>query len=58
MLSDWRLTGTSSIVPTFVGYGQLVEEVNRFPWLIDMFYDVILRIPGIVGNAACLALWC
>ena len=57
MLSDWLLSGTSSIVPAFVGYSQLVEEVNLPPWLKDMYYDVVTGIPGIVGNARCLAPW-
>ena len=32
MLYDWPLSGTGSAVPAFVGYGQLVKEVNRLPW--------------------------
>ena len=58
MLSDWPLSGTGSVVPAIVGYGQLVEEVNQPPWLKDMYYDVIPGIPSIVGNAGCLAQWC
>ena len=58
MLYDWPLSGTGSVVPTLVGYAQLVEEVNLPPWLKDMYYDVILGILGIVGNAGCLAPWC
>ena len=58
MLSDWPLSGTGSAVPALVGYGQLVEEVNRPLWLNDMYYYVIPEIPGIVGNAGCLASWC
>ena len=58
MLYDWPLSGTGSAVPALVGYGQLVEEINLPLWLKDMYYDVILRIPGIVGNAGCLAPWC
>ena len=55
MLYDWPLSGTGSTVPTLVGYGQLMEEVNLSSWLKDMYYDVILGIPGIVENAGCLA---
>ena len=58
MLSDWPLSGTGSVVPALVGYGQLVEEVNQPPWLKDMYYDVIPGLLDIVGNARCLALWC
>ena len=58
MLYDWSLSGTDSAVSALVGYGQLVEEVNLPLWLKDMYYDVILGIPDIVGNAECLAPWC
>ena len=58
MLSDWPLSGTGSVVPALVGYGQLVEEVNLPPWLKDMYYDVIPGIPSIVENAGCLTPWC
>ena len=54
MLVNWPLSGTGSTVPALVGYDQLVKEVNLPPWLKDMYYDVILGIPGIVGNARCL----
>ena len=39
--------GTGSAVPAFVGYGQLVEDV---PMVEDMYYDMILGIPDIVGE--------
>ena len=58
MLSDWPLSGTGFTVPALVGYDQLVEEANLSPWLEDMYYDVILGIPSIVGNAGCLVPWC
>ena len=58
MLSDWPLSGTDSTVLVLVGYGQLVEEVNRPPWLKDMYYDVIPGIPDIMRNVGCLAPLC
>ena len=60
MLSDWPLlVGLALLYPPFVGYGQLVGEANLPPWLEDMYYDdVSPGIPGIVGNARCLAPWC
>ena len=48
--------GLALLYPPLVGYGQLVGEANLPPLLEDMYYDVILRIPSIVGNAGCLAL--
>ena len=57
MLYDWPLSEISFAVPALVGYSQLVEEVNLPHWLKDMYYDVILGIPSIVGNVGCLALW-
>ena len=41
-------SGTDSIVPTLVGYGQLVEEVNRLPWL---------KICIMIWSRESLALW-
>ena len=50
--------GIDSALPALVGYGQLVEEANLPLWLKDMYDDVFPRIPGIVGNAGCLAPRC
>ena len=57
MLFDWSLSGIGCCTypcwlwPTYGGS-------QPTPMVEDMYYDVILRILGIMGNVGCLEQWC
>ena len=57
----WRFwlaikSGTDSVVPVLVGNSQLCGGCQPTLMVENIYYDMILELPSIVGNAGCLVL--